>query len=171
MSPTRRALLALTCCALLCEVLPAGQLAGVLPRFKDEPECDVPRTSKRPTGADSPVATELKLDGVWVVVSAQQGGEKLPEEVVKDVKLTFRDGKLSMDFLGETRQGTYQVHGSKGPVALDLTINGWAVKGIFVLRGNTLTLCASERGIPRPTTFAAPAGSEHILLVLRRTKP
>ncbi|HYT93972.1 MAG TPA: TIGR03067 domain-containing protein [Gemmataceae bacterium] len=140
------------------------------PRFKDEPECDVPVTSKRPMGADSPIVKELSLEGVWAAVSVEEGGEKLPEEIVKDLKFTFRAGKLRVQLLGKDIEGCYKVNLSKRPLALDITIYN-PVKGIFVVRGNILTICVNDLTETRPTTFAAPAGSGHSLVILRRTNP
>jgi len=69
------------------------------------------------------------------------------------------------------RDGTYKVDRSKRPSSIDLTVDGQSLKGIFVVREDTLTLCVAEPSEARPTTFATPAARAVTLLVLRRTNP
>ncbi|HYT95567.1 MAG TPA: TIGR03067 domain-containing protein, partial [Gemmataceae bacterium] len=112
------------------------------PSPQHEVECDVPKgTSKRPRGADTPVVWDAKLEGTWAPVSGKQGGDELPAELVKGIKLAFQGGKLRLEVLGMVRDGTYKVDRSTRPISIDLTVDGQTLKGIFVVREDTLTLC------------------------------
>jgi uncharacterized protein (TIGR03067 family) len=171
MSFARRSSLALTCCALLWRALLAGQTPGVLSRFKDEPGCDLQVISKRPTRMDPPTVTELRLEGVWGLVSMEWSGQKLPQELLNGVTVTFRDGKARWDTPQGSEEESYRVDLNKPLPALDFGTEQGTRKGIFVWRGNTLTVCFCYIGEGRPTTFKAPTGSNQILWILRRKTP
>ena len=62
---------------------------------------------------------------------------------------------------------------STTPKMLDLTVTdgsqqGAVVEGIYELKGNELRICAKVIGKERPTEFQSPAGSNVVLLVLKR---
>jgi uncharacterized protein (TIGR03067 family) len=113
----------------------------------------------------------LGLEGTWVGVSAEQSGSKLSEEVVKNIKMTLRNGALRLETLVSVRAGTYQIDMSKSPMWLDLTLDGQKTECIFRRTADTLTLCAANFRASRPTAFAAPARSECILVILKLARP
>jgi uncharacterized protein (TIGR03067 family) len=68
-----------------------------------------------------------KLQGSWIVVSAEEDGEKVPEKDLKRMKLTwtFKGDKLVSSEVGqEPDEFTYAVDPSKTPKEMDLGRNG-----------------------------------------------
>ena len=96
-----------------------------------------------------------KLAGTWKVTSAERDGQ--PDKVSKDAVTTYTaDGKFTVKFAdGTSGEGTYQLDPGKKPKAIDYTKNngpnkGKPHEGIYSLEGDTLKICRSDPGKPRP---------------------
>jgi internalin A len=116
-----------------------------------------------------------KLAGTWKVISAERDGQ--PDKVSKDAVTTYAaDGKFSVKFGdGSSGKGTYTLDPRKNPKAIDFTMDsdpdeGKPHKGIYLLDGDTLKICRSDPGKPRPKEFATKTDSGHVLFVLTREK-
>ncbi len=114
-----------------------------------------------------PKPAKGSLDGTWTVVSAEKGGEKLPDELIKTVKLTFKGKKLTFELLGEKKEGSFKIDSTKKPATIDLMMEDKTAPGIYQLDGDTLKICAAEPGEARPKDFKADAGNR-MLVVLKR---
>jgi uncharacterized protein (TIGR03067 family) len=110
------------------------------------------------------------LVGGWAVESWIMDGQAEPcagqtlTFVVGGAFVAQRDGE-------HQGAGTYKYDPKADPAEVDMVEDGveGATKGIWKLDGDTLTLCVSgdpKRG--RPSAFAAPAGSDCILVTLKR---
>src|SRR5207244_2192013 len=64
-----------------------------------------------------------------------------------------------------------KVDTTKTPMTIDATVDDKAIRGIFVVEGDTLKICAAEEGQGRPTEFKTEAGSEAMLMILKRVTP
>lgn len=123
------------------------------------------------TALAQPAAT---LDGVWTAVSAERDGKSAADVVGH--KLTFSGNRFTIAQNGSTVfTGPYTTDLNRQPAHIDLvnTQDGnlkgtWL--GIFQLDGATLRICdnAPDMTKPRPSGFAAPAGSGHVSVVFRR---
>jgi uncharacterized protein (TIGR03067 family) len=114
-----------------------------------------------------------KIQGTWQAVSVERGGEKVPEERVKELKLVFgADGNLALARGEHELKGTYQLDASKKIKEINLKAEGEkGVLGIYKLDGDDLTICGVPDGEgDRPTEFAAKAGSKSKLIVFKREK-
>jgi uncharacterized protein (TIGR03067 family) len=132
--------------------------------------------------ADKPAAAkedavkdEEKIVGTWAIVSAEKGGQKVPEEVFKGGKWTFAaDGKVTARFRPDNDLGgTYKLDPAKKPKEITITTDdGKTHPGIYKLDGETLTVCLGDEdlGTGRPTEFAAKEGTRVVLFVLKREK-
>ena len=116
-----------------------------------------------------------KLDGVWTAVAASRDG-RTASDVVGN-KLAFSGDKFTITRDGKTLYaGTYRTDTSRHPAAIDFVSTEGSLKGtwqgIFQLDGETLNICdnAPDMTRPRPTGFAAPAGSGYVFVVFVRDK-
>lgn len=121
-----------------------------------------------PKGKTKTKTGKAKLDGSWTVVAAVFGGENLPDEIVKTIKVTMADGKVTMEMMGETKEGTYKADLSKTPATLDVAMDGKQMRGICLLKGDTLKVCMADGGEGRPSEFKSEAGSQTVLMTMKR---
>ena len=122
-------------------------------------------------GKDEAAKDEEKILGTWAVVSGEEGGQKAPEERIKEGKLIFAaDGKLTAK-LGEREQEfTYQLDPAKKPKEFSVMDDkGRTMLGIYKLDGDTLTVCYDRTG-HRPAEFDSPEGTRIVLEVFKRVK-
>ncbi len=121
-----------------------------------------------------------KFEGTWVPVSAEVNGNKLPEDALKELKLTFKGNTVTRQYKGMTVKATFKVDPSKDPKQFDAKgeEDGKEVKalGIYKFDGDRLTVC-SVRGrgkeLKRPKEFSTEGGTEKaavILVVLKKAK-
>ncbi|HEY6332017.1 MAG TPA: TIGR03067 domain-containing protein [Blastocatellia bacterium] len=122
------------------------------------------------TGAQQPRKT---IEGTWILVSAERGGQKLPDEGLKGTRLILNDGHYTC----EKDRGTYKVIRGQGlisPNGMDITGTEGPNKGktllaIYELEGDTLTICYDLQGKQRPEEFAT-LGSNQFLATYKRAK-
>ena len=129
-------------------------------------------------GVKDPPKKEATIVGEWVGEKAVAGGMDLP---VPDGGITFTfaaDGTLMVrdGGRGKPEAGSYKVDAKKNPAEIDLVPppdkKEVVLQGIYKLDGDTLTLCF-RRGAPgagRPKEFESPAGSDVIVMTLKRAK-
>jgi len=106
--------------------------------------------AKKDSGAE-----ELKnLQGAWTALTFGANGEKVPEEDAKKIKLTIKDNKWVLERGEGTNQGTIKLDPSKNPKQFDAALDeGDSVPGIYELKDGTLTMCWTNPGGERPTSF------------------
>jgi uncharacterized protein (TIGR03067 family) len=119
------------------------------------PKSDVPKTDLD------------RLQGVWSVVSIERGGK--PCELDKAVFMV--DGKRACCQTSDSEiQGGLYLEPTSKPKAYDLAMSTRTIEGIYSLEGDTLRLCYDMATEPkRPGGFVTERGSQHVLVVLKRT--
>jgi uncharacterized protein (TIGR03067 family) len=113
------------------------------------------------------------LQGTWQVISFENRGEAVPEEMAKKMKVVFKDDTmtLSADNRGRTETGKFKLDPSKKPKALDVTpLEKGNVTALFIyeIDGDTLKLCWNKPGGERPKEFAGKDKAGY--MVLKREK-
>ncbi len=110
------------------------------------------------------------LSGTWTAAAATTNGRDLPADLVNSLRLTLtadryktqRGDQILFDgtYIIDTTVTPHHINmlGTEGPA------NSREALGIYSLQGNILTICYSNPGFPRPTTFASPAGSNVTLV-------
>jgi uncharacterized protein (TIGR03067 family) len=119
---------------------------------------------------------EEKIQVNWTIVSREFVGQKPPEAELKALKVTIKDGTLTITDGTKKHEITYKLDPSKKPKAIDLTnVDGKDEKdltrAIYELDDDNLKLCWSEKAPEhRPTKFASDEGSAQTMIVFKREK-
>jgi len=115
--------------------------------------------------------------GTWQVISLEADGNTAAEEDARKITvINEEDGKWAIEVDGSVvARGTSEIDPTKKPKTVDLTVtegenSGKTALGIYEFGDDTRKVCLAQPGQERPTEFAAPAGSGHILAVLKRQK-
>jgi uncharacterized protein (TIGR03067 family) len=133
---------------------------------KDKGKKEKEKADKGASAADA--GKELaRFKGEWSVLAAEKAGTPLPEEIVKTIKVRFEGAKLTLEILGQPKEGSFKVDPTKKPPTIDLTIEDKTALGIYQLDKGTLKLCTAEPGQPRPKEFKA-EGDKQMLVTLKR---
>jgi uncharacterized protein (TIGR03067 family) len=116
-----------------------------------------------------------KIQGNWAVVSREFIGKKTPEAELKALRVTIKDGTITMDDGKKKEKIPYKLDPSKKPKAIDLANTGIESKettlAIYELDGDTLRICWSEKDPEhRATRFASDEDSGQTMIVLKREK-
>ena len=115
------------------------------------------------------------LQGTWVAVSFESGGERRSEDEVKKITAVVRGDDWAVRFDTEVIKGTHALDPAKKPKQFDGTITEGAAKGetilgIYELDGDTWKECWADPGRERPTEFKADQAAGHNLVVWKRQK-
>ena len=84
------------------------------------------------------------------------------------MRVTFANGKITVDPGADQRVGTFRLDGSTSPKSIDILEDGETkpVLGIYEFDGKTLKLCMAGRvGTGRPTHFRTKQGTKLVLLI------
>jgi uncharacterized protein (TIGR03067 family) len=113
-----------------------------------------------------------KLEGKWVVVSAERDG-KAWDTVKGAVRVNTGDKYVLTPKEGKGIPGTMKIDPSKKPKTMDMSSTEGNFKdktllGIYEVDGDTLRICFAEPGKERPTEFASKAGV--VLVIHKREK-
>jgi uncharacterized protein (TIGR03067 family) len=109
----------------------------------------------------------MLVDGLQT--SVQPTGQ--PLEGLRGAKLLLSEGKKTFTLpSGAVKRGTYTLDAAQTPKRIDATTEGRreTAKGIYAVKGETLTMCLSRGGTRRPAEFATKEGTDFLLIVLAR---
>ena len=134
---------------------------------------------RRPSESQLRVDREL-LAGNWDILSIQDNGERLSSDIIQSkiaedgrVKIGGRGMSIVSPRNEEKRLWAYRIDPGQTPKQIDITTQfDTVLKGIYTFNGDELKLCiAKTEDLPRPTDFAAPAGSNQMLYRLKMGRP
>jgi len=118
------------------------------------------------------------IEGTWMLVAAEIGGQKLPDERLKDAEAGSAAGKLILNdgrYTYQNDQGTYKISPTENPKAMDITgtegpNHGKTFFAIYELAGDSLKICYDLGGKARPNEFTTRAGTHQFLAIYKRAK-
>ena len=124
-------------------------------------------------GADSKDAKAL--EGTWLPVKAELGGQPMPDAVLKTISLTMDKGKYDVMADGRPDKGTYMLDETAMPKAITITgtegpNHGKTFPAIYELKDGVLRICYDLSGKKRPTAFESVVGTKLYLVTYRRKK-
>jgi len=118
-----------------------------------------------------------RLAGTWQLESIEVGGNKVENDDLKKISLTFRDGVIELQIGPDVKDKgmTFLLDVTKTPKTIDMTPSEGQDKdqvkrGIYKLEEGTMTLCLALKGDTRPTEFSTQQGDNFVLAVLRKQK-
>jgi uncharacterized protein (TIGR03067 family) len=117
-----------------------------------------------------------RMEGTWSCVAATIDGKALPEATVKHLRLTLTKDRYRTEKGTEVLfDSTYVLAASHSPPHIDIVgtegdLKGKAAQGIYSLIDDTLKICYTMPGGPRPTTFESVPGSGAHFIVWKRQR-
>jgi uncharacterized protein (TIGR03067 family) len=116
------------------------------------------------------------LDGTWLPLTAELGGEVFPDEVRKTIKLVVKDGKYTVAVGKHVDQGTVKLNPGAKPKEMNITgtegpNKGRTILAIYERDGDTVRICYDLSGRRHPTEFKTRKGSQLFLVTYKREKP
>ncbi len=117
--------------------------------------------------------TQHTLEGLWQLTHATHEGEHAPELVIERTTLAIYRETYEIRFADEVADSGALAHDPAQVDTLVLTSasgphTGRVIPCIFQRKGDLLRICYGFDGA-RPTTFAAPAGSNRYLATYRKS--
>ncbi|HLZ10214.1 MAG TPA: TIGR03067 domain-containing protein [Chloroflexota bacterium] len=115
-----------------------------------------------------------KLKGTWRVLKAVRNGESAPDVVRVALKVTVTDRALtirSAENVPTVLEAEIALDPSKSPATIELKpkqSGNTVLHGIYEFDGETLRLCWTRNGGPRPSDFTAKSGSNAVYFELNR---
>jgi uncharacterized protein (TIGR03067 family) len=113
-------------------------------------------------------------DGTWVPTKVVMGGQAMPEEMLKELKLTIKGDKYEVSFGGQTQKGTMTFDNKATPKRVKIETkegpdSGKTFSCIHESKGDEWTVCYSE-GTEYPKEFKSPEGSMTLLITYKKSK-
>jgi uncharacterized protein (TIGR03067 family) len=109
------------------------------------------------------------IEGVWLPSKAVMGGQEMPEEVRKTIRLELEGDEYVLTLGPATDKGTFKLDPAASPKALDITgtdgpNKGKTILAIYERDGDTLRICYDLTGKTRPTEFKSEQGKPDFLV-------
>jgi uncharacterized protein (TIGR03067 family) len=116
-----------------------------------------------------------EMNGTWIPSEAELDGEKLPEKLIKSIKLVVKDEKYTVTVGELVDEGTVtldldsdptgmEIKGTKGPN------DGKTIPAIYELKDDVLKVCYNLEGKDRPKEFKTTAGSKFYMVTYKKDK-
>lgn len=121
---------------------------------------------------ENPIAHQ---QGSWQVVSFTRNETVTPKVITDSIVRIVEKDHVIWKREGKAFAGTkVEWDTTKTPMWIDVLPDGGPSKGekipgIYKVDGNLLTICMADKGKARPTQFASPKGSDHTLMVFRKS--
>jgi|SRR6516165_6261332 len=123
---------------------------------------------------------QKKLQGDWQIVQSEEDGTPTADFIVQNLKITIKGNQLTLkgveDLMERFGKVTFTVDPSTKPKIMDFKVVAGKDKdnrhdGIYEFKGEQLTICVTTAsGGDRPNEFKTRAGSNRLLVTLKRAK-
>lgn len=115
------------------------------------------------------------LQGVWIPVKAELGGQPMPDAVLKTISLKLTKNEYHVLVAGEPDNGTWTIDSATKPKGMKIIGTegpnaGKTFPAIYELKDDTLRICYDLSGAKRPTEFMTSAGTKLYLVTYNRRK-
>ncbi|QVL30890.1 TIGR03067 domain-containing protein [Telmatocola sphagniphila] len=118
------------------------------------------------------------LEGVWIPVGMELGGQKFEVGQLKDSKLKLTKDKYELVFQAINDKGDIKLDSTMKPKQMDITSREGTVKenkdktllAIYEVNGDYLRVCYALEGTTRPTEFKTTKDNGFFLAEYKREK-
>jgi uncharacterized protein (TIGR03067 family) len=115
------------------------------------------------------------LQGTWLPVKAELGGQPMTADLLKTIQLKLDKNQYVATVSGESDKGTWSVDSTTKPksmtvVGVEGPNVGKTFPSIYEIKGDTLRICYDLSGAKRPTEFKSTAGTKLYLVTYNRKK-
>ena len=115
----------------------------------------------------------MTLNGKWVAVDAELGGNAMPGSVVSSIFLTISNDTYTARVAGVTDKGTLTFNTDLQPHTIDILgtdgpNKNKTIKAIYRLVSNHLHICYDLSGNDYPEEFVSRTHPQHFLVTYRR---
>ena len=149
------------------------------PKTKDRSRSRGPSAKKAaraevPTIDDASVATPTEIEGEWAMTEGVFNGQSMPESMVQWAKRITRGSVTSVVAGGQVMlKANFTIGDTENPRNIDYVNiegpnRGKTQAGIFELSGDSLRICMSAPGKPRPGEFESKPGDNRSYTAWRR---
>jgi uncharacterized protein (TIGR03067 family) len=124
----------------------------------------------------APRNASTPIDGTWSALAAELGGEYLPDELRKTMRLSLHDGTIDVTLANRPDKGIVVIDPTKYPKTMDITWTTGPNKdkqflAIYETTGDTLKVCYDLSGNSRPTAFMTEKGTKLLLMLYAHEGP
>jgi len=121
------------------------------------------------------IGDDKAIQGRWKPVTAQLGGQPMPDAILKTISLKLTDGKYEAFVGDEPDRGTYSLDSGSSPKGMTVVgtegpNRGRTFPAIYELNGDTLRICYDLSGAKRPSEFKSLPGTKLYLVTYNRKK-
>jgi uncharacterized protein (TIGR03067 family) len=122
------------------------------------------------------ISLTSRMTGTWSCATATINAKPLSETAVKKLHLTITDTRYKTERNDEVLfDSTYRLDTTKAPVHINMVgtegdLIGKEAQGIIAVQGDTLKICYTMPGKPRPIAFASATNSEAYFIIWKRDK-
>src|SRR6267154_6194273 len=115
------------------------------------------------------------LQGTWLPVKAEMGGQPLPADLLKTIELKLDKNQYVATVSGEPDKGTWSADSTTKPksmtvIGVEGPNAGKTFPCIYEIKADTLRICYDLSGAKRPTEFKSTAGTKLYLVTYNRKK-
>lgn len=119
--------------------------------------------------------TKPSLDGKWELTKGVMGGNDLPEDIIKSIKLSIKGNEYEVTVGEDKIKGTATPDDSTTPKRMKLADKdgpnaGKTIYAIYELSKDEMKVCYAMEGTEYPKEFKSPEGSKLFFAVYKRVK-
>lgn len=124
---------------------------------------------------DKPEQAEAikKLQGAWIVKTAQISGQPLPDEIGRSIKLEINKSDYTTLVGGRPDKGSFEIDVAKTPMQMTIKgksgpNSGKTLPCIFEFQGKNVRICYGLDGKNRPSEFKTTAMDKFFLVTYEK---
>ena len=111
------------------------------------------------------------IQGTWVIIEAELGGQRLPDEGIKGTRLILTEDRYQY----QNDRGEYRLYPDAKIKAMDIVgiegpNKGKSFLAIYGVEGDKLKICYDLTGKTRPSKFKTESGTRQFLALYQREK-